>query len=137
MLLSHQYERKYETLIKEVRRLEGQLADYNLAMDKSRTSTDPREIHHYFNSLRARNQHEAKEIDGVFLRRQERDQQTQGVEQQLAQVRRAAWAAAGSLACEVPSVLACRACCSPDTCAPHAVRRACDTRSCNTWRHRR
>ena len=34
-----QYERKYETLIKEVRRLEGQLADYNLAMDKSRTST--------------------------------------------------------------------------------------------------
>lgn len=81
-----QYERKYETLIKEVRRLEGQLADYNLAMDKSRTSTDPREIHHYFNSLRARNQHEAKEIDNVFLRRQERDQQTAQVDQQLQQL---------------------------------------------------
>jgi intraflagellar transport protein 74 len=33
-----QYERKYDTLIKEVRSLEGDLADYNLAMDKSRTS---------------------------------------------------------------------------------------------------
>jgi hypothetical protein len=33
-----QYERKYDVLIKEVRGLEGDLADYNLAMDKSRTS---------------------------------------------------------------------------------------------------
>jgi intraflagellar transport protein 74 len=33
-----QYERHYEGLIKEVRSLEGDLADYNLAMDKSRTS---------------------------------------------------------------------------------------------------
>lgn len=30
---------RYEALIKDVRTLEGQLADYNLAMDKSRTST--------------------------------------------------------------------------------------------------
>lgn len=34
----NQYEKKYESLIKEVRALEGDLADYNLAMDKSRTS---------------------------------------------------------------------------------------------------
>ncbi len=34
-----QLERQYETLIKTVRGLEGELADYNLAMDKSRTST--------------------------------------------------------------------------------------------------
>ena len=34
-----QLERNYETLIKTVRSLEGELADYNLAMDKSRTST--------------------------------------------------------------------------------------------------
>ena len=37
--LSVQLERQYETLIKTVRGLEGELADYNLAMDKSRTST--------------------------------------------------------------------------------------------------
>jgi hypothetical protein len=34
-----QLERQYETLIKTVRSLEGDLADYNLAMDKSRTGT--------------------------------------------------------------------------------------------------
>ena len=34
-----QLERIYETLIKTVRSLEGDLADYNLAMDKSRTGT--------------------------------------------------------------------------------------------------
>lgn len=80
------YERKYESLIKEVRSLEGQLADYNLAMDKSRTSTDPREIHHYFQSLKARNEHEAKEIDNVFLRRQDRDRQTHRIEEQIARL---------------------------------------------------
>ena len=35
--LMTQLERKYEGLIKEVRSLEGDLADYNLAMDKART----------------------------------------------------------------------------------------------------
>lgn len=85
-----QYERKYATLMKEVRKLEGQLADYNLAMDKSRTSTDPREINHYFNSLKARNQHESEEIDNIFVRRQERDAQTQGIEQELERLQQVA-----------------------------------------------
>jgi hypothetical protein len=34
-------ERRYETLIKSKEILEGELADYNLALDKTRTSTDP------------------------------------------------------------------------------------------------
>lgn len=33
------FERKYETLIREVRNLEGELADQNLALDKQRTGT--------------------------------------------------------------------------------------------------
>jgi intraflagellar transport protein 74 len=37
-VLSAQLDRRYEAAIKEVRALEGDLADYNLAMDKSRTS---------------------------------------------------------------------------------------------------
>lgn len=36
-----QLERRYETLIKNKETLEGELADYNLALDKVRTSTDP------------------------------------------------------------------------------------------------
>jgi hypothetical protein len=31
----------------QVRSLEGQLADYNLALDKVRTSTDPEEVKQY------------------------------------------------------------------------------------------
>lgn len=52
LLLSDQYERKYEGLLKEVRNLEGTLADYNLAMDKLRTSTDPEEVRGYHRQVR-------------------------------------------------------------------------------------
>ena len=37
-------ERKYETLIKDVRKFEGELADYNLALDKYRSDTKPEDI---------------------------------------------------------------------------------------------
>ena len=46
-----QLERKYESLLKEVRNLEGTLADYNLAMDKLRTSTDPQEVRHFKDTM--------------------------------------------------------------------------------------
>jgi hypothetical protein len=36
-----QLEKRYEGLIRSKENLEGQLADYNLALDKTRTSTDP------------------------------------------------------------------------------------------------
>jgi predicted nucleic acid-binding Zn-ribbon protein len=41
-------ERKYEALIKEVRRCEGELADYNLALDKHRSDTKPEDIEALF-----------------------------------------------------------------------------------------
>jgi intraflagellar transport protein 74 len=62
-----QLERKYETLIKEVRNLEGQLADYNLSMDKFRTSTEPEEVKFYHMRLQEDNQKEAAEIDRIFI----------------------------------------------------------------------
>ena len=37
-------ERKYELLIKDVRKYEGELADYNLALDKYRSDTKPDDI---------------------------------------------------------------------------------------------
>mmetsp|Transcript_21333 Transcript_21333/g.75175 ORF Transcript_21333/g.75175 Transcript_21333/m.75175 type:complete len:604 (-) Transcript_21333:508-2319(-) len=80
------YERKYEGLIKEVRSLEGELADHNLAMDKARAGTDPGEIEHYHMGLKAKNEAEAKQVDSVFMERQERDQATARVEEQIARV---------------------------------------------------
>jgi hypothetical protein len=37
-------EKKYESLIKDVRKSEGELADYNLALDKFRSDTKPDDI---------------------------------------------------------------------------------------------
>lgn len=45
--LALQLERRHEDLVNEVRNLEGELADYNLAMDKLRTNVDPSEILSY------------------------------------------------------------------------------------------
>jgi hypothetical protein len=45
-------EKQYEEVIREVRDLEGTLADYNLATDKVRSSTEPSEVKKsYFLSL--------------------------------------------------------------------------------------
>jgi len=41
-------ERKYEALIKDVRKFEGELADYNLALDKYRSDSKPEEIEAVF-----------------------------------------------------------------------------------------
>lgn len=41
-------ERRYEMLIKDVRKFEGELADYNLALDKHRSDTKPEDIENLF-----------------------------------------------------------------------------------------
>jgi len=76
-------ERKYESLIKEVRTLEGNLADYNLAMDKSRTSTDPFEIARYHQALQERNNAMEKEVDSIFLRRQKEEDNSKRISEKI------------------------------------------------------
>lgn len=48
-------ERKYETLIKDVRKYEGELADYNLALDKYRSDSKPEEIEAVFQHIKNQN----------------------------------------------------------------------------------
>ena len=62
------YERKYEEHMGDVRRLEGKLADYNLAMDKARAGTDPMTVEEYREELRDRNAREAQHVDSIFPR---------------------------------------------------------------------
>jgi len=64
------YERQYEELMKTLRNLEGKLADYNLAMDKSRDSTDPEDVRAYQRQLAQRNSREKEAIDAIFIERQ-------------------------------------------------------------------
>jgi len=85
-----QLERKYETMLKEVRELEGNLADYNLAMDKLRTSTDPEEVIMYQKQLQNRNRNEAGEIDKVFITKQHHESRIHELESQIGVVHRKA-----------------------------------------------
>ena len=82
-----QLERKYESLITEVRGLEGELADFNLAMDKSRTSTDPVEIKNYQQMLKDKNERLAADVDRVFIERQGKEKELSELDGQIQQVR--------------------------------------------------
>jgi intraflagellar transport protein 74 len=68
-----QMERKYESLIKEVRKLQGDLADYNLIVDKSRTKTDPQDIAAAYQQLKARTDMERRRVDDIFTDRQQKE----------------------------------------------------------------
>lgn len=81
-------EKKYEDLIKEVRELEGTLADYNLAMDKARTNTDPYEITRYQEVLRERNKALEQEVDVIFLQRQKEESRVRKIEAKIAEIRK-------------------------------------------------
>jgi len=78
-----QFERRYETLIKEVRDYEGQLADLNLAHDKHRSGTNPLEIMRFQKHVREHNEAQAKEVDAVFIQRQQREAATKDILDQI------------------------------------------------------
>ena len=77
------YEKKYEALLKSKDQLEGQLADYNLAMDKTRTSTDADEVQKLAYHLNEKNRQASQELDRVFMVRKQREQDVSAVEEQL------------------------------------------------------
>ena len=83
-------ERKYEMFIKEVRGLEGQLADYNLAMDKTRAGTNPQEIYQFQMALKEKNSQFRREVDNVFEEKNERGQLIHKCEGEIDNIHRAA-----------------------------------------------
>jgi len=60
--LTVQLERRYDGAINEVRALEGDLADYNLAMDKARTNVDVNEMTSFLVAIKRRNEAATKEV---------------------------------------------------------------------------
>ena len=68
-----QLQKRHEQLLGEVRQLEGTLADYNLAMDKHRVSTDPAELNDYINEFEAKNKQFAAEVGGAEKRARARE----------------------------------------------------------------
>ena len=64
-------ERRYETLIKDVRKFEGELADYNLALDKYRSDTKPDDIEALFMHIKNQNDKQKAHLDNLFTEKRD------------------------------------------------------------------
>lgn len=84
-----QLERKYENLSKSKEALEGQLADYNLALDKTRTSTDPEDVQQMAVHMSEKNRQTGQELDKIFMQRKQRESETAHIEELIEQQYRA------------------------------------------------
>ncbi|CDR18018.1 unnamed protein product [Oncorhynchus mykiss] len=65
------YEKRAEGLAGELKDLQGQLADYNMLVDKLNTNTEMEEVINDFNMLKAQNDREAQSMDVIFTERRE------------------------------------------------------------------
>ncbi|XP_060093172.1 intraflagellar transport protein 74 homolog [Heteronotia binoei] len=84
------YEKRAESLASEIKEFQGQLADYNMLVDKLNTNTDMEEVMNDYNLLRAQNDREAQSIDSVFTERQAKEKLIQAVEDDIQQEKEAA-----------------------------------------------
>jgi len=78
-----QLEKRYETLIRNKENLEGQLADYNLALDKTRTSTDPEDVQQMALHMAEKNRQAGQDLDRIFVQRKQRETETSHLEDQI------------------------------------------------------
>jgi intraflagellar transport protein 74 len=83
-----QLERRYEQLLKNKEQLEGQLADYNLALDKIRSATDPEDVHQMAAHMAEKNRQTGQDLDRIFMQRKQREQETMNMEDQIETIHR-------------------------------------------------
>ena len=76
-------ERQFDDLIKEVRQLEGELADYNLALDKQRSDTKPEDIMAILYHIQAQNEKQRHNLDEIFIQRKNKETEIAGIEEQV------------------------------------------------------
>ena len=79
-------EKKRENLIKEVRNLEGELADYNLSLDKKRSDANADEVLANFEYMKAQNQRSREFLDSLFLERKTIEEETGRIEYEIASI---------------------------------------------------
>ncbi|XP_073201655.1 intraflagellar transport protein 74 homolog isoform X1 [Lepidochelys kempii] len=77
------YEKRAETLAGEIKEFQGQLADYNMLVDKLNTNTDMEEVMSDYNMLKTQNDREAQSIDIIFTERQAKEKLIQAVEEDI------------------------------------------------------
>ncbi|XP_072260421.1 intraflagellar transport protein 74 homolog [Pyxicephalus adspersus] len=84
------YEKRAEALAHEIKEHQGQLADYNMLVDKLNTNTDMEEVLNEYNMLKAQNDRESQSIDIIFTERQAKEDLIRGVEEDIEREKRAA-----------------------------------------------
>jgi intraflagellar transport protein 74 len=82
-------ERKYDVLINDVRQLEGELADYNLAQDKFRAGTKTDDIMSLYHHIRLQNEKKKHQLDELFLERKEMENEISELEGQINEINQA------------------------------------------------
>ncbi|XP_037612536.1 intraflagellar transport protein 74 homolog [Sebastes umbrosus] len=84
------YEKRAEGLAAEIKDLQGQLADFNMLVDKLNTNTEMEEMINDYNILKAHNDSEAEGIDSIFTERREREEAIRAIEEEIRRERRVA-----------------------------------------------
>ena len=79
-------EKKYEALIKDVRKYEGELADYNLALDKYRSDTKPEDIEALFMHIKNQNDKQRTHLDNLFAEKRDMENEIQRIESQIQEI---------------------------------------------------
>ena len=79
-------ERKYEALIKDVRSYEGELADYNLALDKHRSDTKAEDIDALYIHIKNQNDKQRQHLDALFSEKRDMENEIQSYEQQITEI---------------------------------------------------
>ncbi|KAK2886278.1 intraflagellar transport protein 74 homolog isoform X1 [Channa argus] len=84
------YEKRAEGLAAEIKDLQGQLADYNMLVDKLNTNTEMEDMINDYNTVKAQNDSEAESIDSIFTERREREEAIRAIEEEIRRERRVA-----------------------------------------------
>ena len=79
-------ERQYEALIKDVRKYEGELADYNLALDKYRSDTKPDDIEALYMHIKMQNDKQKNQLDALFSEKRDMESEIQNAEDEMQQI---------------------------------------------------
>merc|ERR1719191_2149930 len=82
--------RRGTTSSRTVRNLEGDLADYNLALDKHRTDAHPEEVNHMYMFLKSQNDQHRSELDQCFLEKKSHEEEVKKMDEELDQIKKAA-----------------------------------------------
>ncbi|XP_069780792.1 intraflagellar transport protein 74 homolog [Narcine bancroftii] len=84
------YEKRAEALAIEIKELQGQLADYNMLVDKLNTNTEMEDVMNDYNMLRAQNDREEQNMDIIFTERREKEDLIRVIDAEIDQEKQAA-----------------------------------------------